>query len=338
MERTFPDIPYHRRRRWAAATEGRDDRAQYSNEEIDRVRRDLLTRGTSVECPRCHNRLQSGQPTQPTESGALVWRARCTSCSRHLALRIVPAGATPPPDFDGLVWSNPRERRFVRTPGWAVSVGMHGLLITLAVLATRPAAQALSDGAADTTMILLAATVPVRQPPAERSPAAVHSVLSLPAPPKGFRTITAPLEVPTEIPAIDLTEQFDPRDFSGVGVEGGVFDGLTGGIDPNGTGDIIPEHLADEPPERLSGPKLKYPELLRQTGIEGFVVVGFIVDTTGRAEPESIVVLGTTEVGFNFAATDLVRRSRYRPGRVRGRAVRTRATLRVEFNLVERGN
>jgi TonB family protein len=215
---------------------------------------------------------------------------------------------------------------------------MHALLITLAVLATRPAAEAAAGTAPDTTMVLLAAPLAMRPPPPqERPPDAVYSVLNLPAPPKGFKTIVAPVNVPTEIPPVDLSERFDPRDFSGVGVEGGAFEGLVGGVDPNATGDVIPEYLADEPPERLSGPSLKYPELLRQTGIEGFVVVGFIVDTTGRAEPESIVVLGTTEVGFNFAATDLVRRSRYRPGRVRGKLVRTRATLRVEFNLVERG-
>ncbi len=337
MERTFPNVPYSRRRRWSAATEGRDDRAQYSNAEIDSVRRDLLTRGTGIDCPRCHSRLESGQPTRPSETGALVWRARCTSCSRHLSLRIVPPGATPPPDFDGLVWSNPRERRYVRAPGWAVSVGMHALFIALAVLATRPAADAAAHEATDTTMVLLASQVLMRAPPPERSPAVVHSVSNLPAPPKGFKTIVAPVDVPVAIPPVDLAERFDPRDFSGVGVEGGTFDGLTGGIDPSATGDIIPEHLADEPPERLSGPRLKYPELLRQGGIEGFVVVGFIVDTAGRAEPESITVLGTTEVGFNFAATDLVRRSRYRPGRVRGKPVRTRATLRVEFSLVEPG-
>ena len=339
MERTFPNVPYSRRRRWSAATEGRDDRSQYSSEEIDRVRRELLTRGTNVDCPRCRSRLQSEQSVRRSETGALVWHARCASCRRHVTLRIVPPGATLPPDFDELLWSNPRDRRFVGTSGWTLSVVVHALLIALAVLATRPAADAAPDEATDTTLILLTARGSMRPPPPlDQPPAALRSVRNLPAPPKGFQTVVAPVEMPVAIPPIDLAERFDPRDFSGVGVEGGAFDGLTGGIDPSATGDVIPEYLADEPPERLSGPRLKYPEILRQAGIQGFVVVGFIVDTAGRAEPESITVLGTTEAGFNFSAMDLVRRSRYRPGRVRGKPVRTRATLRVEFKFVEQGD
>jgi hypothetical protein len=31
---------------------------------------------------------------------------------------------------------------------------------------------------------------------------------------------------------MDFGEQFDPRDFSGVGVEGGVFDGVKGAAGP----------------------------------------------------------------------------------------------------------
>ena len=74
--------------------------------------------------------------------------------------------------------------------------------------------------------------------------------------------------------------------------------------------------------------------MLRAAGIQGFVVVGFVVDTTGRAEPASINIVASTNAGFEASAKEVVRKSRYRPARMRGRLVRSLATMRVEFNLL----
>ncbi len=37
----------------------------------------------------------------------------------------------------------------------------------------------------------------------------------------------------------------------------------------------------------------------RAAGLEGAVVVGFVVDTVGRADPESITVVASTNEGFD---------------------------------------
>jgi protein TonB len=86
----------------------------------------------------------------------------------------------------------------------------------------------------------------------------------------------------------------------------------------------------------ISSPKVRFPEILRAAGMQGFVIVGFVVDTAGRAEPQSINIVASTNAGFEASAKAVVRKSRYRPGRMRGRPVRSLATMRVEFNLLSR--
>src|SRR5216684_5749790 len=51
--------------------------------------------------------------------------------------------------------------------------------------------------------------------------------------------------------------------------------------------EVFVEDAVDEKPEVLSGPQIAYPDLLRQAGIQGRVVVQAIIDTSGRAEPLS---------------------------------------------------
>jgi hypothetical protein len=92
--------------------------------------------------------------------------------------------------------------------------------------------------------------------------------------PKGFQTIVAPIEVPVDLPPVDLTDRFDPRDFSGIGVQGGVWDGwegVTEGGESGGQGNApLPAGVVDEPPRALSSPRLRFPEALRAAGIQGF--------------------------------------------------------------------
>ena len=71
----------------------------------------------------------------------------------------------------------------------------------------------------------------------------------------------------------------------------------------------------------LAGPPPAYPERLRAAGIEGRVVLQVVIDTLGRAEPAARVVESANR-GFDAAALAFVRGALFRPGRVRGRAVR----------------
>jgi TonB family protein len=69
---------------------------------------------------------------------------------------------------------------------------------------------------------------------------------------------------------------------------------------------------------------------LEQAGITGRVVLEYVVDTTGRAEPGSLRTLVATYPAFEAAARATVLASRYRPARLGGRVVRqlVRQTLR----------
>src|ERR1051326_6521572 len=101
----------------------------------------------------------------------------------------------------------------------ATSLALHAAVIGGAVYVTLSARPADTAVRMDTSVVLLAPAQ--RQPaPGQRQPA--------PPPPaqraeplRGFQTVTVPTQLPTSLPKLDLQERFDPKDYSGIGVEGG---------------------------------------------------------------------------------------------------------------------
>jgi protein TonB len=163
------------------------------------------------------------------------------------------------------------------------------------------------------------------QPKTEKPP---DQPVQLDVPLKGFQTVVAPEVIPTNIPPVNLQEHFDPKDYSGSGVEGGLATGLV----PTGN-EVFMEAIVEEKPAVLSGPPPSYPELLKQAGIQGRVLVQAIVDTLGRAEPGSIKVLQSPNPGFDQSAKNYVQKALFRPARVHGRAVRVLIQIPIEFRL-----
>ncbi len=236
--------------------------------------------------------------------------------------------------FDNLIVSNPKDKSLTKgVPGTVMSMVLHGGLIWAAVTVTAKAPEIIQEIIADTTMVFLTEE---QEPEPEPEPeeAAPQQIVSLNPPPKGFQTVAAPIDIPTDIPPVDLSERFDPRDFSGEGVEGGVFSGVEGGTGPVDLTQTFLEAAVDEPPERLSGPNPRYPEMLRQAGIEGSVILEFVIDTTGRVEETSINILSSSNRAFEGPARDVIRRSVYRPGRVRGVPVRVLVQQSISFNIL----
>jgi len=88
-------------------------------------------------------------------------------------------------------------------------------------------------------------------------------------------------------------------------------------------------------PEVLSGPIPVYPELLRQAGVEGQVVLEARVDSTGRVQRASISVVSATHQAFVEPARQALLATLFRPARVNGRAVPT--LVRVPFAFSIRG-
>jgi TonB family protein len=220
--------------------------------------------------------------------------------------------------FDVLIESNrKRDKRLAGTG--LVSVIMHSGVIAGVVYATLSAGQTDNSNKIDTAMVYI--TQETKQPD-QPPPPELNVQL------KGFQTVVAPTDIPTNIPPVNLQEHFDPKDFSGTGVEGGVSTGIVPSSDQVFAVDVV-----QEKPERLAGPPPVYPPLLQSAGIEGTVMVQAVIDTMGRVEPASIKIVNSANPGFNESAKQTVMKSLFRPARVYGKAVRVLIQLPVAYTI-----
>jgi len=227
--------------------------------------------------------------------------------------------------FEVLVESKPKKERTALQ--FVTSLVVHALLITGAVVATKSAAEVVRDRNADTTLVFL--EPPKAAPPPEAPPP--DAIVSVNPPPKGFQTVVALQDIPKEIPPINLNERFDPKDFTGTGVQGGIAVGVVGGTGPV-TGETYLEAQVDDPPELISQGPQRYPPVLERAGIGGRVVAQFVVDTTGHPEPAGFKIVSTTNPAFNEPAREMIMKNVFRPGRVRGQPVRVQVQQAVSFN------
>ncbi len=221
--------------------------------------------------------------------------------------------------FNNLIESNRKtDKKGAFGLGFVSLIG-HSVIVLGAVVATLTAGQKDAGATVDTAMVFL--NQDEQKKPEEQPP--IVDVPQL----KGFQTVVAPTDIPTNIPPINLQEHFDPKDYTGTGVEGGIGTGLV----PSDK--VFMESVVEERPEVLSGPSLQYPDLLRQAGVQGRVLVQAIIDTAGRAEPPSVKVIQSPNPGFDQPAKNYVLRALFRPARVHGRAVRVLVNLPIDFKI-----
>ena len=222
--------------------------------------------------------------------------------------------------FDHLIESNRKSNKKGAFGLGAASLVGHSLVVLAAVVATLTAGQKKEDTTLDTAMVFLNQ----EQKKPDEPPPPVVDVPQL----KGFQTVVAPTDIPTNIPPINLQEHFDPKDYTGTGVEGGSGTGIVPSSDQ-----VFMESVVEERPEVLSGPQLVYPDLLRQAGVQGRVLIQAIIDTSGRAEPPSVKIIQSPNPGFDQSAKNYVLRALFRPARVHGRAVRVLVNLPIDFKI-----
>jgi periplasmic protein TonB len=201
----------------------------------------------------------------------------------------------------------------------ATSLALHAALIAGAVYATLSARPPDTAVRIDTTVVLL---TPAQRQPAPPPPAELAEPL------RGFQTVTVPSQLPTTVPKLDLQERFDPKDYSGIGVEGGRANGVV----PSGN-EVYTEALVEERPALLSAPPPPYPDLLKLARIQGRVVLRAIVDTTGRVEPNSVVIASSPNPGFDPSAREWILKALFRPARLHGRAVRVHITQPLDYSI-----
>ena len=228
--------------------------------------------------------------------------------------------------FDNLIESQAKRKSSLGQT--ITSVIVHAVLILAAVKATQGIAEAAEEKPIDTTVVFLK---PPAETPPPTPPPPQDVVVSANPPPKGFQTVVAPTDIPKDIPPVNLNQKaFDPRDFTGKGVEGGVSTGIIGGTGPVDVGSVVVSSAeADEPPRMLTPGPLRTPSGFE--GVPGRVMLSFIVDTLGRAEPPSVKVVTSTNKVFEEPAKDVILKANFKPGRNGGRTVRVLVQQPVVF-------
>lgn len=196
-----------------------------------------------------------------------------------------------------------------------MSLALHvGLIATMVVATTQHDA-------------LTGSTIETRSAPprTNTAPTNAPTVPAVDVPP-----VTVPTEIPTGIP----TEFAAPIDLPvGDGGLGAPSD--AGGGTPIGSGDAaLGADAVDVPAALRSGSPLpRYPDILRQSRIEGGVRVRFIVNEDGRADLASLVILESTHPAFVESVRAVLPRLRFTPARVGRERVRQVVEIPFGFQL-----
>ena len=231
--------------------------------------------------------------------------------------------------FDTLIESQPKSRHAGGFGSGVLSVVFHAVVISAAVYATLSAGESvIEERQVDITLQV------------EQQKQAEQKQEAAPPPPqavRGFQTLAIPTSIPVDIPP-PSTQEFNAADFSGVGVEGGIAAGREQDRQTVIRQDQpYLEAVVEERPERVSSPPVRYPDILRQAGIEGRVLLELVIDTTGHAERGSIRVLSSTHQLFEGPAREMTQASLFSPGRIQGRPVRVRVQLPINFTIARAG-
>ncbi len=211
------------------------------------------------------------------------------------------------------------------------SATIHGALLAAAIwLPGNPSADTVPVVETDTTMIYVPRPrpeTPQRQPDDMVAP--VAPVLRRPP------VLHHPIVVPTEIPPINLSDPFDVDEFKRFAARAvsNVVGVGAGGNDGEPSSGVFRMLDLDVPPERLSGPRARYPEMLRRIAVSGRVEVQFVIDTTGAVEASSVQILSSTHSAFEAPALTAVLGAVYRPGEVNGVRVRVLVRQVVAFSM-----
>ena len=234
--------------------------------------------------------------------------------------------------FNNLLESKPKKEK--RGGGTVTSIVLHSILVGLAVYATANAA--IRNEKPKQEKIDFVETPKDEPPPPkeEPPPPPPPDVVVAPPPPKGFQVLTAPVEIPDVIPDIDLSKKVtDEADFSGKGVAGGVAKGKEGGAVVQSDQPYFEfqvEKLVVPAPGSISP---RYPDMLRQAGVEGEVLAQFVVDTTGKAEAGSLKILKSSHDMFVQSVKNALPQMKFIPAEVGGRKVKQLVQQPFTFSI-----
>ncbi len=256
-----------------------------------------------------------------------------------------------------LLESKPENKK--RSPGGTIfSIVLHLTILFLAIFATARAGVRKAEKSRETKVDFVAVKKdepppPKKEPPKEapKPKAPAPKVVNLPrlpkevapAPPKGFKVVVPPVNIPTHLPTIDLSKAItNENDFSGKGVAGGSDKGVKGGTGKEGdTGKLAGladhgpymEFQVEKPVEKIGGDAPEYPASLRDSGVEGQVLAQFVVNESGRYEGGSLKILSSSNPAFTAAVKDALPRMRFSAAQIGGKKVQQLVQMPFQFHL-----
>ncbi len=230
-----------------------------------------------------------------------------------------------------------RARRQRRKGGMALSVIVHLAIISAAVAGTA------AGRSAPTREPVVFVPLPAPAPKAPE-PKQVRAVRDLPRqmtdhplPDIVIAHIDPPNRIPVGIEPITMTGAIAADSI----VIGGGPGAKTGGlgrslIDGEGSGTTSEWRGNDAYMNLIKTATPRYPEALRQAGLDGRVLIRFTVDTLGRIEPSSVQVVSETHPLFSRAVRDVVSQFRFRAAESNGKKVPALAEMPFEFSITKR--
>lgn len=87
------------------------------------------------------------------------------------------------------------------------------------------------------------------------------------------------------------------------------------------------------PPQLVSQPRLDYPPVARAQRVTGTVVVSALVDEQGDVAEARVIRGVASNTGLNQAALDSVRKRKYKPATLNGKAGRVWIAIQIDFKL-----
>lgn len=219
-----------------------------------------------------------------------------------------------------------RRMRHRSTKWAAVSTAFHaGLIATAAVATARQTVIANPEPPID-ERVVYSAPVPVTPPSTRSGSSGTIAVPQLRVP--GFIANVVPLTVDVEL----------------VDYDAGIHDLANRSAISSSVGSGVPRSrtavffaLEVERVVQLRGHVApEYPRVLRAAGVEGEVLLEFVVDTLGVVEPGSINVLRATHAGFAESARRWAAGARFSPAAMGRSPVRQLVRQPLVFNLRNR--
>jgi len=248
----------------------------------------------------------------------------------------------------------------MRSPGGTIfSIVLHLTILFLAVFATARAGVRKAEKPRDSKVSFVAVKKeeppppkkeppPPKEAPKPKAPAPKVNLPRLPkevapAPPKGFKVVVPPVNIPTKLPTIDLSKAVtNENDFSGKGVAGGSANGVKGGTGKDGdlgklggVADHGPymEFQVEKVVEKIGGEAPEYPTMLRESGVEGQVLAQFVVNESGRYEGGTLKILSSSNPAFSAAVKDALPRMRFSAAQIGGKKVQQLVQMPFQFHI-----